>query len=1070
MLNVKKYWVDNNWILRIVLLFVLITAYSSGMIAEEQNTDIFFDEKEDSFKTFYNYTQQDKKLFQLIKTADSLSEINKQNAYELVRKTQKEFQDQEIDKHLLAEYLHVYGKLLTKNGETKKGLDTLTLALDLKILLYGKDDNRLAKTLNYIGIANFIMHNFEEALTNYNRTVDILNTNNFYGRDLFDAYLNIGIIKASLGNFDKAYAFFEKASGVIEKNGKSDSLMLARFYNNYGLLATLMGKMKLANKYFDISEKYYLGTQGNQSFNLANLNINKGVNTFMNLNYPLSILYHKNAVDLYLDNNLKETGLIKALNNLCALYRELGDLELSLDYGLRALEISFTDELKLVVYQNLIKTYDLKGNYEKAVENFNLALSVIQQDDYNPMREFDLYILYAEFLFKNKDYDKSFFYYKMALDIEGKSNGYKTQKYALVLSKIGLYYIAVDANIDNALHYFNRSIEIWKTHIQLDNNDIVSESFHDLRFVFAYRGKSKALIKKYNRSGNMQYLFESLKNYEWLLEQLERISRNLQKENQEIIREQLYPIYNEAIELSFKVYDLTTSDYYQKKAFSFSEKSKSAMLLSSIQNNNALKTSDLPKNLLELDQNLNEEINAINKQLFDERQKTKTNRKKLSFFENRLVTLLQKHDSLVKELEQNHKKYYALKYDLSIIDFDDLNRKLSNKEALIEYQLFDSVLYIFTIRNKKLFTKRLIVDSSFYESLKYITQLKNADLCIQTRSDFNEFTKHSNNLYNYLINPISKLINDKKLIIIPSGLLGYLPFELLVNPEGIVKELDYKNLNYLIKECPISYAYSSTLRFSPYFNNPAYKTNLSILYMSPEYNSDFRNEEGVVLNDLPFAKIEVDNLHAEFGGKVLSGKSALKSSFIKSGPSYDILHLAMHTIINDSLPMYSKLVFSEEGLNKEAKYLFTSDIYSLNLRASMVTLSACNTGNGVLKKGEGIMSLARGFVFAGVPSVVMTLWEVQDENGLSVMNGFYSYLSKGFPKDEAMQMAKLKVLSSANMIKSHPNFWSAYIVTGDTVAIHIEDEKNSLWQLLFFVFPLIFIFIFYKKSVDNVKY
>lgn len=1069
MLSLIKRWVDNNWIVRIVMLCILFTTFLNQSLAEKQNTDFLFTEKEDSLKTSFNHSKKEKELLRLTKTVDSLSEINKLEAYELIRKTQKEFQDKDLDKYLLADYLHVYGKLLTKNGKSQNGLDTLKLALKLKSQLYGQSDNRLAKTLNYIGIANFRMHNFEEALSNYNRAVNILITNNFYGRDLFDAYLNIGIIKASLGNFDKAYAYFEKASKVIDQNGKSDSLMLARFYNNYGLLSTLMGKMELANKNFDISEDYYIGMQGNQDLSLANLNINKGVNTFMNLNYTLSILYHKNAVDLYLDNNLKETGLIKALNNLCALYRELGDLELSLDYGLRALEISSSDKMKLFVYQNLIKTYDLLGNYDKAVDNFNLALSIIQQPNYNPMRKFDLYILYAEFLFKNKDFDKSFFYYKLALDIEGKSNGYKTQKYALVLSKIGYYYLAVEANTDKSLHYFNRSIEIWKTHIHLDNN-VVSESFHDLRFVFAYRGKSKALVKKYNGSGNMQYLFESLKNYEWLLEQLERISRNLQKENQEIIREQLYPIYNEAIELSFKLYDLTTSDYYQKKAFSFSEKSKSAMLLSSIQNMNALKTSDLPKSLLELDQNLNEEINAINKQLFEEKQKIKINKVKMSFFENRLVTLLQKHDSLVLELEQNHKKYYALKYDLSIIDFDDLNRKLSNKEALIEYQLFDSVLYIFTLRNKKLFTKRLIVDSLFYESLTYITQLKNADLCIQTRNDFNEFTKHSINLYNYLIDPVRKLINDKNLIIIPSGLLGYLPFELLVKPGGIVKELDYKNLNYLIKEFPISYAYSSTLRFSPYFNNPAYKTNLSILYMSPEYNSDSEDEGGFVLSDLPFAKIEVDELQSEFGGKVLSGKSALKSSFIKSAPSYDILHLAMHTIINDSLPMYSKLVFSDDGLNIGTKYLHTSDIYSLNLKASMVTLSACNTGNGILKKGEGIMSLARGFVFAGVPSVVMTLWEVQDESGLSVMKAFYSYLSKGLPKDQAMQMAKLDVLSSANMIKSHPNFWSAYIVTGDTAAINIEDERNNLWQLLFFVFPLIFIFIFYKKSVGNVKY
>ena len=1073
MQSARKKYVFQYISIKIFLLLIFIVGFSCSVVAGFQNTDILSNADSDSSEVFVNFNDVEIKLYKVIKLADSLSKVNKKQAYELIKKNKYLIKSDNLKPYLLASYYHIYGRLLVDNRKPKSGFDTLKLALDLKTSIYGKTDNKLAKTYNYMGVANFHMHNFEEALNNYQNAVNILLLNKFFGRDLFDAYQNIGIVKASLGNFEKAYSYFTDASNIIEQTDSHDSLLLAGFYSNYGLLAGLMGKSDDANTYFDISEKYYIGLYGDQYMKLANLNLNRGVNTFRNLNYTLSSIYHRNAVEIYLNNNQIGKGLLKCLSNLCVLYMELDDLQLSLEYGYKALSYNPPVDMRIAIYQHLAKTYEILEDYDKAREKFNLALEITKESDYNPVRKYDLYLHYADFLISTKYEDQGYYYYKLALDIEGDLSGYKTKKYAIVLSKIGAYFLAVDPDPDNALHYFNRSIDIWKEQTQQNNKGNISESFHDIRFAAAYRDKSKALIKRYEVEGKIEDLFESLDNYEWLLEQLERISRSLQKENQEIIRGLIYPIYNEAIDLSFMLYELSSSDYYQKKVFSFSEKSKSAILLSSIQNMNALKTSDLPKELLLLDQNLNEEINSVRKQLFDEKQQNKSNKKRISFFESRLVQLLLTHDSLVLKLEKNYPKYYSLKYDLSIIEFNELNRKLSDNEAIVEYQLSDSYLYIFTIRSKKLFTHRIEIDSTFYESLNYFIELKNTDLTMQNRSDFNRFILHSNRLYDFLIQPVYQYLKDKKLIIIPSGLLGYLPFEILVKSGGKVKELDFKNLDYLVREFPISYSYSSTLRFSPYFNSSNYKTNLNILYMAPQYASIRYDNQLIsrnksVFKELPNAQREVTELQLEFGGKTLSGKDALKSTFLNTASNYDILHLAMHTLINDSLPMYSKLVFAQEGYDDEERFLNTSDIYELNLKAAMVTLSSCNTGTGVLKKGEGIMSLARGFVFAGVPSVVMTLWEVPDESGLKIMKAFYTYLSDGLSKDDAMRLAKLDQLNSANMIKSHPNFWSAYIVTGDTAVLNIVDDRNNVWIMLFFVIPFLIVFLLYRRVVKNI--
>ena len=611
--------ISGNYFVWIVVSTLLLVGYASQCPVLAQDSLIVNDNS--NYNTNDPLTVAEKHLVKVLKTTDSLFNIDKTRSLVYLNKNLDSMGINNVQDELKAAYLHTYGKLLVENGKPGIGVETLLASLRLKKSIYGNADSRLAKTYNYIGIGRFRMHDYEDALNNYTKSVTILTNNSFYGRDLFDAYQNIGIVKASLGNFEDAYDYFEKASDIIEKGPAADSVIIAGFYLNYGLLTSLMGKMDLANEYFEISESIYTKLFGNQNLQLANLNLNKGVNTYTNLEYNLSNLYNKKAVEIYLKNNNTSFRLIKSLNNLCAINREIGNLNASLEYGYQALRYNPSAEMKLRVFQNLIKTFEVLKDYDKTIEYFVKSLKLVNQVGFNPNKKFDLYILYANFLLATEYPTESYKYYKQALDIEGENSGYKTKKYAFVLSLIGKYYLRTEESPEKALHYYNRSIEIWQSYLSDGTNKGVDANYHDISFVTAYHGKSEALIRQYELSGKVEGLFESLRNYEWLLGQLERIFRNLQKENQEIVRGQLYPIYNEAIELAFRLYQITSKNYYQKKAFTFSEKSKSAILLSSMQNQNALKTSELPEELLRKDQNLNEEINAVKKQLFDENQK-----------------------------------------------------------------------------------------------------------------------------------------------------------------------------------------------------------------------------------------------------------------------------------------------------------------------------------------------------------------------------------------------------------------------------------------------------------------
>ncbi|MCF6342338.1 MAG: CHAT domain-containing protein, partial [Bacteroidales bacterium] len=221
-----------------------------------------------------------------------------------------------------------------------------------------------------------------------------------------------------------------------------------------------------------------------------------------------------------------------------------------------------------------------------------------------------------------------------------------------------------------------------------------------------------------------------------------------------------------------------------------------------------------------------------------------------------------------------------------------------------------------------------------------------------------------------------------------------------------------------------------------------------LIAFAPEYKQ-LRTGGGGGLSLLPNSGNEAKEVTAVFGGKAYLGEDATKPRFLKEALDYRIIHLAMHTWINDSLPMFSELLFYEDAGKASSGKLYTYEVFGLKLAAELVVLSACNTGSGRLQKGEGIMSLARGFKYAGVPSIILTLWEVQDKATSGIMKQFYLYLKEGDSKDVALQKAKLDFLDNANRLKSHPYYWSSFLITGDAEQIVKNEEGSNSMQLIY---------------------
>ncbi|MEM9824896.1 MAG: CHAT domain-containing protein, partial [Bacteroidota bacterium] len=121
--------------------------------------------------------------------------------------------------------------------------------------------------------------------------------------------------------------------------------------------------------------------------------------------------------------------------------------------------------------------------------------------------------------------------------------------------------------------------------------------------------------------------------------------------------------------------------------------------------------------------------------------------------------------------------------------------------------------------------------------------------------------------------------------------------------------------------------------------------------------------------------------------------------------------------------------------------------YNLQLNAELTVLSACNTGSGKLIKGEGVMSLARGFIHAGCPSVLMSLWSVDDCATSKIMLQFYQHITDGKSKDHALRLAKIDYLSTADRLHQHPYYWSAFVQVGNTAPLIFKKPFRKLWLI-----------------------
>jgi CHAT domain-containing protein len=270
----------------------------------------------------------------------------------------------------------------------------------------------------------------------------------------------------------------------------------------------------------------------------------------------------------------------------------------------------------------------------------------------------------------------------------------------------------------------------------------------------------------------------------------------------------------------------------------------------------------------------------------------------------------------------------------------------------------------------------------------------------------NDFKQIAGDLYLQLIQPALPNIRGKELLIIPHDVLHYLPFQALLSPQG----------KYLIEDYPINYLSSASLMQFTKEKKRASREKALVMgnpsLGDPAYNLRFAEREAR----------EIAQIYPK--SAMYLRDEASKSKAISLSPNYDMLHFAVHAEFSEGDPLSSALLLA--GEERDDGRLKVGEIFSLNLKSDLVVLSACETGLGKISSGDEIIGLTRAFIYAGTPSVVTTLWKVNDRASYELMREFYSNL-KTMKKSEALRQAQLKTMKAF----PEPFFWAAYGLTGE---------------------------------------
>ena len=676
------------------------------------------------------------------------------------------------------------------------------------------------------------------------------------------------------------------------------------------------------------------------------------------------------------------------------------------------------------MYGNIARLYELSKEDEKSIL-YGLKTRNIFLENYGPLHPY------------------------LARSNRGLGNSYLNQK---DFSK-AIYYF------QHALKAVVHNINPSQQRVQINRADF--EISHDLLLVLQDLGN--AYFIKYKDSKDLLDLQLAEEYYDHTIYCIDLILDSyLEDESKKLLLSDAKKFYEGAMLVAFENYKRSKENKHLSKAFEIAERSKSTLLRSSMQTQEAIQFSSISDNLKLKEKEIREKIGDLKLELQkEERKGNYADKSMLDSLESEIFKQEGSFSKMQNFFKENNPDYYKLRYGNPLLSMEEIKEKLAIKEEAINY--FWGEAYVFIIHFTKSGSQFLQIPNSkiLQTKLKGIIENINNNQWVEEEANKDEnkqaFINSCSYMYKKLIGKLS-LQNESQLIIIPDGPLFYLPFEVLVNGDTY-EDQDYGDYNYLIKEHSVRYDFSlnSALDITTKKNKKR-----GIIAFAPTYEDLERTvlNEQLELYPLKNALHEIYWLEQVFEAETYIGENAQESAF-KNKRNYSVEHLAMHGFLDEENDLYSGLVFAKPT-DQEDGILYAYEIYDMKVPCDLICLSACNMRSGKLEKGEGVMSLGRAFKHAGSASICMSLWVSEDEQNRALMEKFYQGLRSDLPKDIALQKAKLSLMKYDT--KQFPHFWAAYILIGSSEPITFsEGYANYFWGGIILLTLILGLMYFFRE-------
>lgn len=816
---------------------------------------------------------------------------------------------------------------------------------------------------------------------------------------------------------------------------------------------------------------------------------------------------------------LKAYSLARALNNkifissmlssLTQLYSENEDYEKALKYNLEL--VKFGEDNKKIMTYALPNAYNQLGfNYmvfddlENARNAYDkaLALNIDLYDSVSPSVALSLYNIGV--FYQNKANDSlALLYFKKSAGIREKLDQKNSKRYADCTSSIGISYMNLNKP-DSALKYLVSSSEkykelesetglnyIWdeanickvlnmkgaylnalsKTNLNLSRlakyrwkaaNPLENPPESLLRLnqhlTLCLREKGKALFGLFKSTGAKSYLDAAISTLQLAADISEKQSKSLYSINYQLSEQsERSLLYGTLINFLYEKYTLTKDKKYLEKLFQTSEKNKAFLQRKLINENNAIKFSGVPDTLIAEEK----KWTRIYNRLLEEKSSDST-----------LTIASNKIDSFRALYMKQYPQFSRLKYGENAITIKEVQSAIDSLTMVFEFSSADEHEYLFTISKNSISVQSLPSGDTLK---RQIASLNDAIF----KQDAGRFEVPAYALTKLLFDTAS-LSGITKIVWIPEGSVTKLSPDLLLKTPAPSGTPRFSNLDYLIKQYSFRVLHTADLLLAGNSAPAPSSTVNDIVGFAPFASAGGKRFCGQDTLDSTYCKLikqpwagkTIDFLDDNFSGIYKKNKRATKEAILKYMGTARIIHFGTHGLINENSPFSSKLAFSAiDNKDESSRYLYIYEVFNMQLNADLAVLTACQTGRGKILEGEGELSLAKAFNYAGCPDVLMTMWSVDDKTAAVVVENFYRNLSAGLPAAEALQKAKLSFIENSRGELVNPLYWSGFVLIGNDNPILLKSSFFP-WTLplsILFIISIFCLSIFIRTLLKKKK-